>query len=89
MPGNCFFSTRSLHSGMTFDARQIAAFLSIARHGSLGRAADAMHVTQPALSRIVRRLGHMHGVGGAPEAAMAGNAEEGGDLAGVESHTGM
>ena len=41
---------------MTFDARQIEAFLSIASHGSLGRAADAMHVTQPALSRIVRRL---------------------------------
>lgn len=41
---------------MTFDARQIAAFLSIASHGSLGRAAEAMHVTQPALSRIVRRL---------------------------------
>jgi len=41
---------------MTLDSRQIAAFLAIATHGSLGRAAEAMHITQPALSRIVRRL---------------------------------
>lgn len=41
---------------MTLDARQISAFLAIATHGSLGRAAEAMHITQPALSRIVKRL---------------------------------
>ena len=41
---------------MTFDLRQLAAFLAIVDRGSLGRAAEALHVTQPALSRTVRRL---------------------------------
>lgn len=41
---------------MDFDHRQLSAFLAIATHGSLGRAAEVLHVTQPALSRIVRRL---------------------------------
>lgn len=41
---------------MTFDGRQIAAFLAIVHNGSLGRAADALHITQPALSRIIKRL---------------------------------
>ncbi|KGC37821.1 LysR family transcriptional regulator [Burkholderia pseudomallei] len=41
---------------MTFDLRQLRAFTTIAASGSLGRAADALHVTQPALSRILKRL---------------------------------
>jgi len=41
---------------MTFDLRQLNAFVAIVSVGSLGRAADALHVTQPALSRTVRRL---------------------------------
>lgn len=41
---------------MTFDLQQLAAFNAIVAAGSLGRAADALHITQPALSRIVRRL---------------------------------
>lgn len=41
---------------MTFDGRQISAFLAIVNHGSLGRAAEMLHVTQPALSRIIKRL---------------------------------
>ena len=41
---------------MTFDLRQLNAFLAIVETGSLGRAAEALHVTQPALSRTVRRL---------------------------------
>jgi DNA-binding transcriptional LysR family regulator len=41
---------------MAFDHRQIAAFLAIVNQGSLGRAADTLHVTQPALSRLVKRL---------------------------------
>lgn len=41
---------------MTFDLQQLAAFNAIIAAGSLGRAADALHITQPALSRIVRRL---------------------------------
>lgn len=41
---------------MDLDRRQLAAFLAIATHGSLGRAAEVMHITQPALSRTVKRL---------------------------------
>lgn len=56
MPANCHFGEKSLHFGMDFDPRQLSAFLAIATHGSLGRAAEVLHVTQPALSRIVKRL---------------------------------
>jgi DNA-binding transcriptional LysR family regulator len=41
---------------MAFDHRQIAAFLAIVHQGSLGRAAETLHVTQPALSRLIKRL---------------------------------
>ena len=41
---------------MTFDLRQLKAFTTIVASGSLGRAADALHVTQPALSRTIKRL---------------------------------
>ncbi|CAB3739623.1 MULTISPECIES: LysR family transcriptional regulator [Achromobacter] len=41
---------------MPFDLHQLAAFNAVVAAGSLGRAADAMHLTQSALSRIVRRL---------------------------------
>lgn len=41
---------------MDLDHRQLTAFLAIATHGSLGRAAEVMHITQPALSRTVKRL---------------------------------
>lgn len=41
---------------MTLDLHQIKAFLAIVETGSLGRAAETLHVTQPALSRTVRRL---------------------------------
>lgn len=47
---------------MAFDPRQLRAFLSIVRCGSLGLAAESLHITQPALSRIVRRLEHQLGV---------------------------
>lgn len=56
MPENCFIKPKSLHLVMTFDGRQLAAFLAIVKHGSLGRAAEMLHVTQPALSRTVKRL---------------------------------
>jgi len=56
LPENCFFPDKSLPSGMTFDSLQLRAFLAIASTGSLGRAAAQLHVTQPALSRTVRRL---------------------------------
>jgi DNA-binding transcriptional LysR family regulator len=41
---------------MALDPRQLRAFLAIVRCGSLGLAAESLHITQPALSRIVRRL---------------------------------
>lgn len=41
---------------MPFDLRQLRAFTTIVSAGSLGRAAEALHVTQPALSRIIKRL---------------------------------
>jgi len=41
---------------MTFNLQQLQAFATIVSTGSLGRAADALHVTQPALSRAIRRL---------------------------------
>jgi DNA-binding transcriptional LysR family regulator len=47
---------------MALDPRQLRAFLTIVRSGSLGLAAEALHVTQPALSRIVRRLESQLGV---------------------------
>jgi len=47
---------------MAFDPRQLQAFLAIAEAGSLGRAAETLHLTQPALSRIVRRMEQQLGV---------------------------
>lgn len=41
---------------MAFDGRQLNAFLAVVTHGSLGRAAQVLHLTQPALSRTIRRL---------------------------------
>jgi DNA-binding transcriptional LysR family regulator len=41
---------------MPLDPRHLEAFLAVARHGSLGRAAPELNVTQPALSRIIKRL---------------------------------
>ncbi|MGC3983009.1 MAG: LysR family transcriptional regulator [Steroidobacteraceae bacterium] len=41
---------------MALEPRQLRAFLAIAQTGSLGRAADLLHLTQPALSRVVKRM---------------------------------
>lgn len=41
---------------MTFAAVQVEAFRAVARHGGFGRAAEALGMTQPALSRAVARL---------------------------------
>lgn len=41
---------------MTFDLRHLIAFNTVVSTGSLGRAAEVLHVTQPALSRTIRKL---------------------------------
>lgn len=41
---------------MTFAIEHLAAFKAIVDSGSLGRAAVALHITQPALSRTIRSL---------------------------------
>ena len=38
------------------ELRQLEYFVAVARHGHFGRAAEAIYVTQPALSQQVRRL---------------------------------
>jgi DNA-binding transcriptional LysR family regulator len=41
---------------MPFDTRQLEAFTAVVRHGGAGRAAAVLNVTQPALSRMIKRL---------------------------------
>ncbi|WP_158939105.1 LysR family transcriptional regulator [Burkholderia sp. S171] len=41
---------------MTFSLQQLHAFTTIVDSSSLGRAAEVLHVTQPALSRTIKRL---------------------------------
>lgn len=41
---------------MTFEAGQLRAFLAVAEHGGVGRAAADLGLTQPAVSRSLRRL---------------------------------
>ncbi|HEX4251028.1 MAG TPA: LysR family transcriptional regulator [Pseudonocardia sp.] len=41
---------------MSLDSRHLTAFLAIVEHGSVGRAAAAFGLTQPALSRTLRKL---------------------------------
>ncbi|WP_020656839.1 LysR family transcriptional regulator [Massilia niastensis] len=47
---------------MIRDLGQLQAFLAIIQHGSVGRAADALCVTQSALTRIIQRLEEQVGV---------------------------
>jgi DNA-binding transcriptional LysR family regulator len=41
---------------MPLDDRLREAFLSVATHGSIGRAAEALNTSQPTLSRMIKRL---------------------------------
>ncbi|HWW63826.1 MAG TPA: LysR family transcriptional regulator [Sphingomonadaceae bacterium] len=41
---------------MPFDDRLRDAFLAVATHGSIGRAAEVLNVSQPTLSRMIKRL---------------------------------
>jgi DNA-binding transcriptional LysR family regulator len=47
---------------MAFDDRLRDAFLATATHGSIGRAAEALNVSQPTLSRMIKRLEQRLGV---------------------------
>ena len=41
---------------MALEPRQLRAFLAVVQTGSLGRAAESLHLTQPALSRLVKQM---------------------------------
>lgn len=41
---------------MTYNLNELRAFLSVVEEGTVGKAADKLGLTQPALSRIVKRL---------------------------------
>lgn len=59
---HCQFWKNAYVLFMTLEIRQLRAFLAIAECGSIGRAADAVNLSQPALSRTLaemeRRAGH-------------------------------
>lgn len=47
---------------MLLNLRELKAFKAIVEHGSMGRAAEALKLTQPALTRIIKRLETQLGV---------------------------
>lgn len=47
---------------MSFDPKQLRGFVAVADAGSIGMAARAINISQPALSRIIRSLEECHGV---------------------------
>ena len=47
---------------MTLDQRQLLAFVAVVDSGSLGRAAERVNISQPALSRLVQTMEHRLGV---------------------------
>ena len=51
-----------MNCGYVMELRDIEYFAVIAEHGQLGRAAEALHLSQPALSKSLRRLEDALGV---------------------------
>lgn len=47
---------------MSLDQRQLLAFVAVVDNGSIGRAADRVSISQPALSRLIRAMEHQLGV---------------------------
>lgn len=56
MSAYCIFCDMTLHFGMPYNLKELNAFLTIVDFGTLGKAAEQLNITQPALSRIVKRL---------------------------------
>ncbi|RKS79938.1 DNA-binding transcriptional LysR family regulator [Motilibacter peucedani] len=54
--------TEQAANSTQLDLRLVESFMALARHRHFGRAADAVHTTQPSLSRQIRRLEHQVGV---------------------------
>lgn len=48
--------SESPHPPVDLDLRLVRCFTAVAEHRHFGRAADALHLTQPSLSRQIRRL---------------------------------
>lgn len=62
LPWNCVFSKNPLLNGMSLDVRSAAILLECARLGSLGRAAAALNMTQPGVTRTLKLLEESYGV---------------------------
>lgn len=56
MQENCFLGSNPYDLGMTISPRELRAFLAVVENGTLGLAARDIHITQPALSRLIRHL---------------------------------
>src|SRR4051794_30977413 len=61
------------HDGVDLDPAHLRSFLAIVRYGGYHRAAEALHLTQPAVSRHMRRL---EGQPGAPPLDRRGRGVE-------------